>query len=148
MKAKFLSVCFAAMFVFMAGVNFCQAQVSSVPILKNSVVVAMALEEKGAQLLHMNISDLEKGGASTYTARLASGSSYVVVAVGDDERVQDLDLQVYDENDNLVEEDNDSKNIAVAQVAPKWTGEFKCKVSGYRMSHDDAFYAILIFRVD
>ncbi|MFO1032394.1 MAG: hypothetical protein U1F60_15035 [Planctomycetota bacterium] len=40
----------------------------------------------------------------------------------------DLDLYVYDENDNLIASDTDSTDVCVVRWTPRWTGNFRVRV--------------------
>ena len=124
------------------------AQVSCVEVLKNTLRVIDVAENEGWQILRMNMGTVDKGSVSTYTTTLSGGSTYTIVAVGDGDRVQDIDLVVLDEDEDLVEKDDDSKNIAVVTFTPRRTQEYICAVKGYTMSHRDAFYCIVVIRHD
>ncbi|MDO4571552.1 MAG: hypothetical protein Q4D38_14300 [Planctomycetia bacterium] len=124
------------------------AQVSCANVLANSIAVVSVLEDQGGQILNMNVATVDRGGTSSYTCTLQSGSTYVICAVGDDDRVQDLDLYVFDENGGKVAQDDDTTNIAVVNVTPRWTGTFRCEVRGYSMSRSDAFYCVIVARGD
>lgn len=120
------------------------AQVSCVEVLKRSLAIIAIAEDKECQVLHMNMSTVDRGSTSAYSTELKAGVSYAIIAVGDGDRVQDLDLSVYDEYNNLVEKDDDSSNVAIVNVRPRRTQTYRCVVKGYSMSRPDAFYSIII----
>ncbi len=78
------------------------------------------------------------GGAGQTTTRVEAydtdvfeidfrgGETALVVLRGDGDT--DLDLFVYDENDNLVAVDDDSTDQCVARWTPRWTGTFRVEV--------------------
>jgi hypothetical protein len=50
-----------------------------------------------------------------------------VVVEGDHDT--DLDCWLYDENGNIVDSDEDSTDICVLEVTPRWTGKFSLRVA-------------------
>ncbi|WP_250631667.1 hypothetical protein [Rhodoflexus caldus] len=62
----------------------------------------------------------------TYAVRFTGGSRAYVAINGDGDT--DLDLFVYDENDNLIAKDDDHLDRCVVEWYPKWTGPFVIKV--------------------
>lgn len=124
------------------------AIVSTADVLKRLVSLAALLEGKDYQLLMAQVDFVTRNGSSSMTYELAKGETYRIVAIGDDERVFDIDLRALDENDRLVGNDDDETNIAEVSITPKWTGKFRFEVSAHRMakSINDAFYALVIAR--
>ena len=70
---------------------------------------------------------LREGTSTTLETTLYSGVTYKIIAGGCDDAA-DVDVRVYDEDWNLVDQDNDSSQVAVADVTPRWTGTFHIKV--------------------
>ena len=66
------------------------------------------------------------GDYDLYTVRFNGGEEAAVLVVGDGDT--DLDLYVYDENDNLVCDDTDSTDTMLCQWTPAWTGNFTVKI--------------------
>lgn len=62
----------------------------------------------------------------SYAAMFRAGEQAVIILVGDGDT--DLDLYVYDENGNLIAEDEDSTDRCVVTFRPRWTGWFTIKV--------------------
>ena len=122
--------------------------VSTKEIFKRIIFTADKLENMGSQILFSQLDNIDRDSVDTQTYPLKSGNSYIIIALGDDERVQDIDLEVLDENNNVVGRDADGENIAIVEVRPKWSGIFKIRVSGYEMSSSDAFYGIIIARTN
>ena len=60
----------------------------------------------------------------TYSFR-ANCEARVTVDGGGD---TDLDLYIYDENNNLIAKDDDSTDYCICTWTPKWTGTFKIKI--------------------
>jgi hypothetical protein len=69
---------------------------------------------------------VEAGLTDSYKITFAGGEEARVVVIGDGDN--DLDLFVYDENDNLVESDQDGSDKCLVIWTPKWTGEFTVKI--------------------
>ena len=124
--------------------------VSTVEIFKRILYTIDQLESFENQILFTQMNNIRKNSISTQIYTLSSGSSYTIFAFGDDERVMDIDLTVLDENNNVIGKDTDDTNIAIVDVRPKWSGDFKIQVSAYRMksTYNDAFYGIIIARND
>ncbi|MBP5670914.1 MAG: hypothetical protein J6X49_00865 [Victivallales bacterium] len=55
-----------------------------------------------------------------------AGKTALVIVSGDKDT--DLDLYIYDENDNLIEKDEDGSDQCVVTWTPRWTGRFTIKV--------------------
>jgi hypothetical protein len=70
-------------------------------------------------------------GQSVYIrTTLHAGRNYKIVAGGCEDAF-DVDIAVYDENGNFIDGDDDTTALAVADVAPRWTGTFIVKVTMY-----------------
>ena len=139
-----------ALFMLMVCSTSAFGIVSTAEVFKRLLLTAGNLESMGSQILFAQVDNISKGSVDTQTYTLKTGSSYSIVVIGDDERVQDIDLTVLDENSNVIGKDNDSENVAIVQVSPRWTGLFKIRVSAYKMKsfYSDAFYSIIIARND
>jgi len=66
-------------------------------------------------------------GFNYHEAVLKGGKTYSICVDADDADV-DFDVFVYDENDNLVEQDTDEDSDALCFITPRWTGPFQVKV--------------------
>lgn len=106
------------------------------------------LEEKGAQVLTIQIDNIKKDQISLKNYTLEAGEEYAIIAIGDQERIQDIDLAVLDKGNNLVGKDSDDSNVAIVKVTPSRTQSYSIGVKGYKMSRIDGFYAIIICRFD
>ncbi len=136
--------------VFCVGMICCgnaHAQGSCGEVLKRAIVMIASLEGEDAQIQTVTIDDIASDQTCSNTMELERGEKYMIIGIGDDVRIQDLDLYVYDGNGNEVGRDNDNTNVAVVTVSPRWTGQFSFKVDGYEMSHKKAFYALIIAKL-
>lgn len=62
----------------------------------------------------------------TYSISFRGGEEAVILVEGDGDT--DLDLFVYDENDNLVGSDTDRTDLCLVRWTPRWTGKFTVRV--------------------
>ncbi len=84
---------------------------------------------------------LRLGQSVVITTKLEKGNKYKLVAGGCND-ASDIDIAVYDENDELISKDTDESVVSVAEITPKWSGEFKVKVTMYRSTKDGAHYVL------
>lgn len=70
---------------------------------------------------------LRDGYFRIHNVTLRSGYDYTFAGVCDDD-CDDLDLQLFDENGNLIDEDLLADDVPVVSVSPSWTGVFHVKV--------------------
>ena len=66
------------------------------------------------------------GRIDVYTITFRGGELAEVLVVGDGDN--DLDLMIYDENGNLIEQDTDATDRCYVSWTPAWTGPFKVKI--------------------
>jgi hypothetical protein len=69
---------------------------------------------------------VQAGRTDVYTITFRGGELAEVGVVGDGDT--DLDLYVYDENDNLIAKDIDYGDDCYVSWTPSWTGAFKIKI--------------------
>jgi hypothetical protein len=71
---------------------------------------------------------LETGGEARYIVELESEVTYSIYVNPDDPEV-DLDMYVFDENGNVIDQDSDIDSDAFCTVTPVWTGPFEIVVT-------------------
>jgi hypothetical protein len=147
MRKTLLAIVFVAALTGVGAVSV-NAQVSMQNVMKRASAVVEKLESQKAQILFMQIDTLEKGDISTQSYNLEAGQEYAIVAIGDEERIQDIDLVVVDDNAKVIGKDDDEENIALVKVKPKKSGTFNLGVKGFKMARNDGFYAVIICRID
>lgn len=76
---------------------------------------------------------LSQGRRYFFRTTLFRGNSYMIIAAGDS-GVRDLDIQLYDENGNLIDDDDDNDSTPIVEVSPSWSGTFYVVVKMYRGS--------------
>lgn len=69
---------------------------------------------------------VEANSVDSYTVAFRGQEKAEIALVGDGDT--DLDLYVYDENNNLVEKDEDGTDRCYVTWTPKWTGRFVIRV--------------------
>ena len=89
------------------------------------------------------ISKLNNRESDSFTFNLYKGNSYKIVSVCDND-CSDLDLVLYDENQNEISRDNSRDSIPIVEVTPAWSGEFKLKVVMFSCSANPCLYGISI----
>lgn len=85
---------------------------------------------------------LAEGASTVLTTTLYTGNHYVLVA-GGDSRTRDIDVFVYDENNNLVAQDDGASDVAFVEVTPRWTGTYYVKVHLYDADGEGAHWALV-----
>jgi hypothetical protein len=70
---------------------------------------------------------LRDGYYRVHNVTLRSGYDYTFAGACDDD-CDDLDLQLYDEYWNLIDEDMLADDVPIVTVSPSWTGVFHVKV--------------------
>lgn len=70
--------------------------------------------------------NVKANGTDVYHISFRAEQTAIVTVIGDGDT--DLDLYVYDENDNLIVKDVDYSDDCVVSFVPKWTGVFTIKI--------------------
>jgi hypothetical protein len=145
---KKISLIALALSFFVFGTIEAKAQISVKNVMDRASTAIDKLEESGAQVLYMQVDVLKRDdiGLSSYT--LEAGNEYAIVAIGDADRIKDIDMAVLDSSNNPVGKDNDETNVAIVKVTPKRTQTFKFGVKGHEMTRNDGFYALIICRLN
>jgi hypothetical protein len=68
------------------------------------------------------------GRTDTYRVTLDGGREYMIVAFCDSD-CDDVDLYLYDNNDNLIDEDVELDDFPLVSVSPKGTGRYQVEVA-------------------
>lgn len=80
-----------------------------------------------------------------YTFTLKSYWTYRITAVCDGD-CSDIDLVLYDENDNMIDDDLETDDYPIVGCKPSWTGKFKLKVKMVNCRVNPCGFKIAIFR--
>lgn len=107
---------------------------------------AVALNLGGSyELTHDPFVDRLSSNQSDYvTINLHRGVNYAFVGVCDQD-CQDIDLRLYDEGGNLIDSDTGNDDYPYIKVRPRWSGQFKIKVTMARCRANYCYYGIGAF---
>jgi hypothetical protein len=75
------------------------------------------------------------------TYNLQAGVDYYFIGECDQD-CSDLDIKLYDENYNLVDQDVKPDNSPVVHVRPKWTGQFHMRVIMSRCDDNPCYWGV------
>ncbi|HRD73457.1 MAG: hypothetical protein E6Q42_05380 [Dechloromonas sp.] len=101
-------------------------------------------ERKGYEGTHNeHIDRLGQGASDDYTFQLQEGRDYLIVSVCDQD-CSDLDLTLYDENNNEIATDTSTDDAPVVEVSPRWSGKFRLNVTMYACSNAPCYYGISV----
>lgn len=107
-------------------------------------LIKLAGSQSGWEETHNDKFDkLDDGESDSFSFRLQKGRSYKIISVCDND-CSDLDLILYDENDQEISKDNGDDSMPMVEVRPKWTGRFSLKVRMYSCKNNPCYYAICI----
>jgi len=104
-------------------------------------------ENNDWQVIFLQVDNLVQKQVSRQTYTLEADSGYVLVALGDGNRITDIDLQVYDDSGKLLGEDKDDSNVALVEMETKQQTKVTLSVSAWSMEANDGFFALLIARI-
>lgn len=78
------------------------------------------------------------------TINLSSGNVYAIVAFCD-QNCDNINLELYDEKNNLIDSDTETDAKPIVQVAPEWTGQFLIKVTMANCSNVPCHYGAAVY---
>lgn len=141
------------LFTFAATCTMTVAFASPVPtanLLSRVIQVVQIMEQNNSQVLMMKMDNLTRGQSATIAYELSAGQTYHIVAVGDADRISDIDLSAMNDNGVILASDRKAENIAVVTLTPTTSGVFYFKVSPYAFvgSKQDGFFGLLVTRAD
>ncbi|HVY84370.1 MAG TPA: hypothetical protein VG943_04500 [Caulobacterales bacterium] len=79
-----------------------------------------------------------------FPVTLRAGTDYRFVGVCDS-NCHDLDLRLYDSNNQLIAEDTMTDDVPVLHVVPRATGVHSMEVSMYRCAGANCYYAVNVY---
>ncbi|MCX6212829.1 hypothetical protein [Spirosoma sp.] len=131
-------------------VSVAEAQVSTRRVRERVNEITNVVENNDTdQVLFVMIDYVTRDGSATQSLHLSSDNRYRVIAIGDDNRIRDIDLYVLNEYGSEVAKDPDDKNIAACTFRPASSGIYKFKVKPYKMLEEvkDGFFGLIVSRI-
>ena len=117
----------SAFFLFALGVK---AQSASADY-KEAIAL---LKDKGYSISTEQYAYLKEGETAYNLKTFYANLDYVVVAMSDDDNVNDVDIYLYDDDGSEYAKDADSKSVAVLTVSPLVTRDMKVVIKNYSSS--------------
>lgn len=103
------------------------------------------LEERGYDKTHeYKIDSLGNRRSDSFTLSLQKGMRYVLVSVCDQD-CSDIDVKVFDENNNEVGRDTEEDDKPIVEVTPRWTGQFRIRIEMFNCNRNPCYYGIGVF---
>ncbi|HDN27604.1 MAG TPA: hypothetical protein ENG03_11015 [Thioploca sp.] len=90
------------------------------------------------------VNSLRDDRSNMLTMSLSRGRSYAIVAVCDQD-CRDIDLLVYNENDQLVGKDIKADDKPMVGISPRWSGDFRVQVKMISCSASPCYYGVGLF---
>lgn len=113
--------------------------------VKQLAKIEVLLESMGYSRTHSYMQgSLNKGESDYFYFTLDSGKKYSIVSTCDSD-CSDIDLWLYDENDNEIDSDYSNDDKPVVECSPKWTGLFKLKIRMVKCSINPCKFIIAIY---
>ncbi len=124
--------------------------VPTAKLLERVIQVVEIMESSNNQVLMMKMDHLTRTQYATIAYEFTAGNTYNIVALGDENRISDIDLIVMNSNGTVLSKDTDLTNVAVASITPTTSGTYYFKVSPYSFkgSVNDGFFGLIISRAD
>ncbi|UPT61806.1 MAG: toll/interleukin-1 receptor domain-containing protein [Hyphomonadaceae bacterium JAD_PAG50586_4] len=107
--------------------------------------VEQSFAAQGFQRMSEPVSgSLQQGAFADTPATLEVGGDYRIIGVCDSD-CSDLDLFLYDQNNNVVSQDNMTDATPVVSVAPQWTGPFIVRAQMHACTVQPCYYALVLY---
>lgn len=114
-------------------------------IERQILAIGLILRLEGYELTHnIRTGYLRTGEVTNYYFNLSSGRNYIIYAVCDED-CGDIDLCLFDENDNEISCDNKTDSMPFVNVTPRWTGSFRLRVRMYNCRVNPCKFGIAVF---
>jgi len=109
---------------------------------------AALLRRAGYTIRESGVDTLYLDDTTLYSGTFRRGYTYKVMAIGG-RGIADLDIALYDENDNLIDEDSESDARPIVDVTPRWSGDFTLAINLYALTrgaraYDDYAYGYIV----
>jgi hypothetical protein len=139
-----LSTVFASSVIILTA-NFAFADRFTDQIYAQLIRIARDAGYRGYRPTHEPlIDDLGNGGEHNITLNLSRDVSYVIMGVCDED-CNDIDLELYDDNGNLISSDRQIDAFPVVEVTPRWNARFLIRVRMADCSNAPCRYGVGAF---
>jgi hypothetical protein len=148
MKSSILTritlTCFLFFFLMFNSLSYTQtAEEQLVGLLERITLLTAAMYGEGYNIVHIEVDRLAEGQSRTSSRTLTAGLNYKLIGIGG-VGISDLDIELYDENRILIDEDEGVDNLPEVEVTPQWSGKFYIDTSVYSVgqgySEDRQYY--------
>ena len=117
--------------VSVSFVNVCNASASNDPSSSSSNKGAVVTSRSSNHTSHVNYvadyyDNVSANATDTYQVRLRAGQTFSFHLIGDGDT--DLDIRVYDWNNNLVYSGTDHTVNGHCTITPSWSGQYTIKI--------------------
>lgn len=126
------------------------AERSDINVFALSVQMAAAVEAGeqhgfsfSSELTKSGTGNLRQGRERSHYFTLRKGTEYLIVGVCDTD-CGDMDLKLYDENDNLIDKDFDSDDYPTVRVMPRRTAKFRAVAQMESCSANPCGYVLTV----
>ena len=107
---------------------------------------ARVLEERGyVETQERYVESLRESRSHTIRLTLRADESYSIVGVCDND-CSDLDFKLYDDADNLIDEDMETDDTPIVSVTPRRTGEFRLSVQMADCTNEPCYFGVGVWR--
>ncbi len=96
------------------------------------------------QLAPPHSGQLPQGQHANVPVTLEAGGDYRIIGVCDND-CGDLDLILYDQNNNVVSQDNLTDATPIVSVAPQWSGPFTVQAVMHNCTVQPCYYALVLY---
>ena len=96
------------------------------------------------QLAQPMSGQLPQGQMQNVPVTLNAGAEYRIIGVCDDD-CSDFDLYLYDQNDNVVSQDNGADATPIVAATPQWNGPFTVQAVMHNCRVSPCYYALAIY---
>ncbi len=90
------------------------------------------------------IDRLQHDRVVAFNVTLREGWEYQIASVCDND-CTDLDLEIYDEHENLIDADHEVDDMPIVGVEPLWTGRFTIRVRMHACSSEPCYFGVGVF---
>ena len=138
----------AACLVGLLSPAYAERSDANIDVLATQMAIVVKAGERhgysfSSRLTKSGTGSLRHGRERSHYFTLRKGMEYQIVGVCDND-CRDLDLKLYDENDNLIDKDFDSDDYPVVKVRPRRTAKFRAVAQMESCSANPCGYVLTV----